>query len=515
MIRSNILLLLPLLACRGDAETGIDRTFIRGTVELAPGAFEEAADLANDDFAAAEDLGYIGARYTSVSGTCSAFSQVPGSGAPSGDLDHYSFNPLSDTTLTLTLNYDDVDIDSGDTGAPAEEEAYYYMAVYDIDDVEYTYDKKGKLKSAVPTLITEAFSDGSFGSFAISADVVGGTNYAVMVGGRRNSGDSDVYTLNIEGLDPNEQSFKIGAYQGSTFAEKGNPVGGSDVPTFTLDEETLTWSGDYEITYVYGTTECAPEDQACIDAAAGTSVYAYDQGDIEDSADPFPTIVMKADLAEVYLYAGNFASLNSGLTSGTLYSSSPVLISLGGAKDEDLPDGFIGTNGTNRGIDADNIACDTIQPKLYGWNTEEVEPNNAIWDKDGVLTAPAQELPEATGIGYVDVITATLDYEVDDPSYDQEEEDIFKITVPESMAGFFVASWADPSYNMDVYVLNSTGEVLAAGWSIADVNPEAFNALTDFEFTLEPGEEYYIAMYAWSGAAGPIDYTIEIEWLAP
>ena len=92
MTRSNILL-LPLLACRPAAETGIDRTFIRGTVELTPGTFTEASDTDNEAWDGAQDVGYIGSRYTVVNGTCSNFASqnTPNGSAPDGDFDHYSF----------------------------------------------------------------------------------------------------------------------------------------------------------------------------------------------------------------------------------------------------------------------------------------------------------------------------------------------------------------------------------------------------------------------------------------
>jgi hypothetical protein len=337
----------------------------------------------------------------------------------------------------------------------------------------------------------------------------------VIVAGMKNNGDSDAYELVIDGLDPNEQTFMIGAYLGSTFAEKGNPVGGSDVPTLTLNEETLTWEGDYEITYVYGSTECPAGDQACVDAVGATSVYEYEQAPNEDTAaEPFPTIAIKADISEVHLFAGNFASLNAGLTAGTLYSASPVTVSLAAATDEDLPDGKIGTNATNRGITADTVSCDTIQPKLYGWTTQAVEPNNFDDVGDGytVSGTGAQALPEATGAGYVDVITGTFSY--DGTGGWEGEHDAFSITVPETLDAYMVAAWDDPNTNLDFHFYDGAGEIWAAGWVTADVNPEAI-LVSESGLLLEPGETYYIALLPWSGAAGSFDYTIEIEWLAP
>jgi hypothetical protein len=532
MKRSTILFLLPLLACKGDGETGIDRTFIRGSVSLTPGEFteDEAAKGTNDAYDTAIDIGYIGSRYTVVNGTCALFAQssTPAGAVPDGDMDYYQFNPLSDATLSVSLRYEDADLESADTGDIPAELATWYVAVYDVDDLTYNYTtevtkkkgKKGKTKktkkevltSIEPALISEATTEGSYGDFSMTVDVIGGTNYVVVVAGMKNSGENEAYSLVIDGLDPNEQTFMIGAYQGSTFAEKGNPVGGSDIPVLTLNEETLAWEGDYEITYVYGSTECERGDTACTEGA--TSVYEYEQADEGDSAEPFPTIAIQADVQEVNLFAGNFASLNAGLTSGTLYSSSPVTVSMSDAINEDLPDGFIGTNSTNRGITADPIACDTIQPKLYGWSETAVEPNNFDKVGDGytVSGTGAQVLPEATGAGYVDVITGTFDF--DGKGDWKGEHDAFSFTVPESLNGYMVASWSDLNTNLDFHLYNSSGELMAAGWYIADINPETL-LTTDFELTLEPGETYYLAMLPWSGSVGSFDYTIELEWLAP
>ncbi|MFT5686101.1 MAG: hypothetical protein ACI8RZ_007056, partial [Myxococcota bacterium] len=403
-----------------------------------------------------------------------------------------------------------------DTGGIPDEIVSWHMAVYDVDDLTYTTVTDPKTKEEVttvdPALITEATSEGSYGNFSLSADVIGGTNYVVVVAGMKNSGDIDTYELVIDGLDPNEQTFMIGAYQGATFAEKGNPVGGSDVPTLTLDAETYTWEGDYEITYVYASTECAPDDAACVEAAEATSVYDYDQD--PSAEEPFPTIAIKADLSEVYLFAGNFASLNAGLTAGTLYSSSSVSVSLSGATNEDLPDGFIGTNSTNRGITADTVSCDTIQPKLYGWSEQAVEPNNFDDVGDGytVSGTGAQVLPEATGAGYVDVITGTFEY--DGTGEWVGEHEAFALTVPETLDAYMVASWGDPNTNLDFHFYDGAGEIWAAGWTTADVNPESL-LVSEAGLYLEPGETYYIALLPWSGDAGSFDYTIEIEWLTP
>ncbi len=513
MSRFNLFFLLPLLACRGDAESGIDRTFIRGTVEIPPGAFTEAesGEGANDTYDTAEDLGYIGARYTTVQGTCARFGQSTGP-VPTGEIDFFQFNPLDDATLTLTLSYEDVDIANADTGAIPDEETRYHVALYDLDDITLVFDDATQTKLPEPTLLVESLTDGAYGEFSLSFDATGGTNYGIAISGMK-SGGSDSYTLSIDGFDPNEESFLVGVYQSGDVTARGNPLGGSNVPELVLDEETLTWSGDYEITYVYASTECDRGDQACVDAAGATSVYEYESAST-DTADPFPTIAITANITEAYLYAGNFASLNAGLTAGTLYSAAPIQLTLSDAVDEDLPDGLIGTSSTNRVLDAEGVAVDTIQPKLYGWTEAEVEPNNFDDVGDGytVSGTGAQALPEATGAGYVDVITGTFDY--DGTGGWVGENDAFSITVPETLNAYMVASWADLNTNLDFHIYDSAGEIWGAGWYFADTNPESF-LTSDLGLYLEPGETYYLALLPWSGDAGSFDYTIEIEWLAP
>ena len=70
MNHKTSLALLLLSGCVAEPESGIDRTFIRGTVELPPGAFveSETKDSTNNDAKTAQELGYITTRYTIVQG---------------------------------------------------------------------------------------------------------------------------------------------------------------------------------------------------------------------------------------------------------------------------------------------------------------------------------------------------------------------------------------------------------------------------------------------------------------
>lgn len=496
--RLHSIALLLLAGCTADPEAGIDRTFIRGTVLLPPGELAEADAGKDGNNAAefAEDLGFIASRYTIVSGSASDFNQL--NGEASGDLDFYTFSPLKSGSMSLSLVYEST------TDTESSDSVYYQVVVLGPDG-----------KPVVSTTTQDYY-----GSFSVDLTVESGATYTVMLGGMVNrEGTDGSYQLILSGFDPNgviagtgealeagwsvqdgeiystaPTDFLVGVYTSADPSARGLPVGGTDVPEFTLDEETYTWSGDYEVTYVYSAT--LPE-------VADTGEFASPEIDVS--------------LSEVYVFAGTFPSLNAGLTAGTLYSSTPLTINLGSATAEEYEAGALGVSSTNEVIVAEDLSCDLVQPKQYGWTEADTEKNNFADAGDGYTIADpsgAQALPVATGAGYIDTVTGTLDFLTDDPGW-EGETDAFILTVPETLDAYISVSWPDPSYNIDVNFYDSTGAIIGAGWSVADVNPEAFSISGDVGIYLEPGETYYLGLFGWSGAAGGADYTIEIEWLAP
>ena len=127
--------------------------------------------------------------------------------------------------------------------------------------------------------------------------------------------------------------------------------------------------------------------------------------------------------------------------------------------------------------------------------------------------AGAQILPEASGAGFIDTITGSLEFTDAAPSW-TGDHDAFVVTVPTDLNAYLSLAWGNPTFDLDLHLYDSAGALVGAGWAIANSNPEEFS-VTDFADPLLPGETYYIAVLPWSGEVGTIDYSIEIEWLAP
>ena len=228
-----------------------------------------------------------------------------------------------------------------------------------------------------------------------------------------------------------------------------------------------------------------------------------DGDDAEEEDEPLPNSYVNVGLTEVYVYAGNWPSLNAGLSSKVHYSNAPSNVDLTKDGDPELPGNQIS------GIE---VTIDTVQPVLFGWTQAEVEPNDISLSGDSLDMTTAQDLGEATGLGYVDTITGYLDYETDNPQY-TDIIDAFAITVPETSSALITFTMADAAYNSDIHIWDADGNRLAEGYLSAagDVNPEVFHT-DEFGVTFEPGVTYYLALFTWSGPAGGHDYTIEIEW---
>ncbi|MCB9780106.1 MAG: hypothetical protein H6742_16185 [Alphaproteobacteria bacterium] len=193
----------------------------------------------------------------------------------------------------------------------------------------------------------------------------------------------------------------------------------------------------------------------------------------------------------VYLMAGTFSTLHGSIPGGTLYSSEMVFAEVTG--EHTVVDGV--------------IQIDDLSPKVYGWTFVE--------EGDGASDAPLA-LPIATGAGFVDVIEGSMTFSIDNPQYNNENEG-YLITVPEDLGCLVTLYWYDAATNLDVYILNSDQEAIAAGYVVGDVDggPESFSAGGDFGITFEPGKSYIVSVEAWTGPAGEKPYTIELEWVSP
>ena len=158
---------------------------------------------------------------------------------------------------------------------------------------------------------------------------------------------------------------------------------------------------------------------------------------------------------------------------------------------------------------------DTVQPKVYGWTHEEVEPNNAADYGDYYAIADlsgAGEPPMASGPGIVDVIKGEIVFDADAPGTWSPEHDLFALTVPESSGAFVTMEWGDAAIDLDLHLYDRAGDVVAYSWY---AKPEVFDSIGEFGVVFEPGETYYIGVLGWDVAAGSTDYTIEVEWLTP
>ena len=449
--------------CHGY-ETGIDRTVIDGTLTIPPQvAAESEAEIGlNETLATASDLGFLAWRVVQLSGSCLSFDRSTFDGSPTGDLDWYSFAAQGDGTISVAFDYAGPGADV-DPENPPDELTFYDVSVYDL---------------ATDTLIAGGASAGFYGAMAFEFDVADGGSYAIRVGGTRNQGGDDGYTLTLSGLDPNETQFLVGAYQESDPFERTDPVGGTSVSELTYDDASMTWAGEFEVM-----------------AVRTHSTTISDSGVRTDE--------VNEALATVYLMGGDLSSLNSSILAGNMYSSTMGSIAL--STDDAEIDLHTGAS----------VVVDSIQPIQYGWNLVETEPNDVEVDATNYVLvgdpSAANVADVASGLGFVDIITANLTYVTDEPGWDTDN-DVFKITTAADLSGTVTLSWADPAYDLDMLIFDSTGALIAYA---ANVDYPEVATLADFGAVLYAGETYYIQVLGYGGAAGEMPYTVSLEWSSP
>ena len=310
-----------------------------------------------------------------------------------------------------------------------------------------------------------------------------GAKYFVRVVGLADPDDrGGDYSLWFSGSDPNDGQLLVGAYEpfGGDFQARGNPVAGSTIRNWELDEETLTWTGDYEMLY-FRTVETTPREDDPERAVHEVSI----------------------GITEVELVATDGLTVNQGLLGGTFYSSQPLTVQL-------TPD-------TDNRADAP-LVFDAFAEAAAGWTQEEIEPNDVEIDPGSynLVEAPgglAQELPVGSGVGYIDTITGVLTYAADDPEWVGSDSDIFALTVSEPVNAVITASWPNGAVNADLHVYDENGEIWAAGWSEnGDTNPE-FLTTAYWGIELTPDSTWYIGLHPYYGPAGDNEYEITIEWV--
>ncbi len=489
------MLLFSLLSCY-PIETGIDSTSLTGTVTLPadPETFEESKDPdglnSRDRLDKADEIGDLGWRFKQVTGVMREWPANPGDPT---DEDFYTFEPIASGTFTITLALhgttdgppapdtgtdDTATDDTADTGEPGP--AYEESRVAALRLLDPSVELEAG-EVAVP--LTEVLTEG--GSAVLSFEAEAGKDYAFSVEGLQNlDGEPDGYTVWLSGSSPDGAGIKMGAYlDASDYQARGALAGGSNVTGWLL--EGTTWTGSYTMTF-FKTVE------------SGEAENSY--GETIDSH----TVIEGAET--VYLVGGTFKSLNEALPAGTLHNGTPVQVDLK----------------PNKANEADPVVLDTIAPKVIGWTVDEVEPNNVGFLDEGGLDlaniAESTELPIGSGLGFVDVINGVQTFSdvmadgADSTGSDENNDiDVYTLTVPESLDVVVTMSWPTTA-NLDGYMADSTGTIVAAGYAIGDVNPE-FYPVSAFDVTLEPGETYYLVVLPWEGDAGDHAYTIELEWV--
>lgn len=467
---------LTLLALSGCvvSEANIDRSCISGTVSLVPAvhAETEAAQGDNDTAELAEDLGFVGNRVVQVSGTTLEFSAVK-DGPANGDLDAYRFAALASGTLTVSLEWDETS-DPGDTATePERETTIYHLSVVDLDNLN---------ANGAPTTLYDSPTTNGYGLWEASFDVVEGGNYAVSIGGR--SGDeaeNPGYAFSIDGFDPNDSQYLVGAYLRNSFASHGDPVGGAEVRGFKFDSATQSWVGKYTMKWLRLVETCDPDQGKCPETG-GTTANENASGD-------------------VFLFASNAANLNAGVTSKLHFTSESTTVALKG--DEWITDIA--------------VAVDTIQPITIGTIYTEEEPNGWV-QVDGSLDLEAidpggQDLGELSSIGVVDLIQGSIEFG-EEVGYGAHDDDLFRFTVPADTNIAVTVAW-DTGDDMDYYVFASVEEEPVLQLDTADdwfANPE-FGVT---ESPLMAGTTHFLWIAGYEGTAGSVaNYTMSVEYLAP
>ncbi|HJN75459.1 MAG TPA: hypothetical protein QGF58_16135 [Myxococcota bacterium] len=506
--------MLLLLACV-PTETGIDSTTLSGSVVIHQVIIEEERDLLAAPRDTVDTAQQVGAswRWEAVEAAIRQFPQDASDEKPV-DVDYYTFTALADGTFTVILHYgpdgsgaapDTAVPDSGDSGdsgdssdsgdsgdsadsadtGPLPDALLYDLYIYDLSQDVHVHDpdEGDTYESSLESMAGSSTQDAE-GLLEVLFEVEAGTEYAVMVSPVQNLDSvARTYTLEFSGLSPEEGGIIAGAFaDASDYLDKGALLGGAEVRDWELDLESRTWTGSYTM--------------------VGFKAVTTDSEAVNDFEEVFDQHTVKEGAGTVFLVAGDFKNLNQGLPAGTLHNAAPVEVALSADKDNTAGD----------------ILLDTIAPKVIGWTFEEEEPNDLGWgaeDIDPATLSAGNALPVASGLGFVDIIQGSLEYTADpgDGDWELNENDVYIITTPEDLDATIVATWADDA-NLDANLYDAEGVLVAAGWAVADVNPEVFQP-TQFDVVLSGGSEWYLVILGWTGEVGAHDYTIELEWLSP
>jgi hypothetical protein len=520
----KLLLLLALAACV-QPETGIDRTSITGTVRVLARA--EGEGPGNENVESAQDLGDLHYGWTVISGEIDKFGMLGADIAPSADEEWYLFTTSTggDVTFHITVgeppalpmpadtdtgaadtdtgapdtdtgpadtdtgvpDTDPTDTDTGvpdtDTGAPDSDTAtdtgappgptlriqIVDLAVLDENDKPTpVLDADG----APVTLDLEA------GEYDLVVPLAARGDYAIRVGGLYTDEVAAplTYRFQVQAAHPDAADIKVGAYASSDAFELGYPVAGASVGPFEQKDD-LSYEGAYEILGGLRTVESVdltPEDD-----------------------DPTTENTVSEKVTEVFLFAGDWLTLNSGLRAGTWYSSAPVSVAIGAA------DAYT----------ADPLVLDAQAPAQIGQELVEAEPNDVACDIttgfcDTASVDLYQDLGTLSAPGFIDIVTGAVTFTSPDPDW-VHDIDGFRFRVPTVSQLYFTLDWPGAEVDLDILVL-SAEETLDFGYYN---HPE-----TNYYGTgeLQPDTEYYLAVIGYLGdPAAETDYELRLELGAP
>ena len=485
-----MILLLTLAACV-RLEPQLDNSTIQGTVEIPPTQIEETKDNANFTLANAIPLGPLGFGATQILGKTTGFGMNGDEFAPTSDEDWFLFNPppafpdegcelddyLFDTLFAPIRNglqFDNPPLPksmvSTFTLELADPSATVRMDILDLDVIV------GSGPSEGPIVFQTVDVTGSGGvELCLRRD----GNYAIHTGGVSGSGTVDS-TLTMTGLGLEASGLKVGAWTNGDVNDRGPLLGGTDVHDFVGGEaaDDWIWTGTYDIFLVRGVTT---------DRTGKKEKTTYDE-----------------EIRQVWLFAGNWASLDLPLPAGTWYSATPSEVKLNKeSKSNHLDDTVV--------YSAETLVIDSIAPLVIGQEFDEQEPNDAdsvtyaSWDLDPADMGNANDLGVLSTPGEVDIVRGTTPFESPEADW-IHDHDLFRFQVPVSELLYFNLDWSDGDADFDAIIYDSSGA--AIDWMITYDKPELGGGYAPFV----AGDDYFLVILPWTGPDGAtVDWELIIE----
>ncbi len=488
--------LLLLTACPGP-EQGLDKTVIRGVLEIPPwtGTEGEDSDKVEDgEWVNATALEPLTWRQMDVTG----HSRYFGGPGRMGDPDRYTLAAQGDGNLEVTLTFTT-------TWSTENDATTYTVELYDLAVV----DEEGKVPA-----VASVPSNGTHGVVTVAIPVVRGGTYGIgILAGRSTEFESGDYTFTVTSLTPADGQFMVGAYLEPDPTAHTVPVGGAAVQRLAWDGETSSWRGTFEILFVREVVHDTAEEEE----------QRERRREEDDTSTTLPPVwSTREDLETVYLAGGSFTGLNASIAAGTLFSATSVAVDTSAHGEDGIVGGWLVGQGPTGPRVASPVAVvvDTVRPRVIGWEFTETEPNDLVVTLEAyspldpaTLAKAGNALPAASGPGFVDIVHGVQSYPIDDPAWGDGDVDVYRITVPEPMGLSASTGWTSADDDLDVLFYGPDGALWAYAAGVA--NPEVFSTQTDFGFALDPETAYYLVVLGYAGPAGDRDYTIDFEYAAP